>query len=122
MATLLQPQPNLEDMDIPLHGYGLTTFRREAKVRGLEPDECYCIDTLKDLPDFAIEVNLTSGGVDKLSVYQGLGVPEVLDWQNGQLTLYDLRQETIQETPKSYFFPSLDLQRLAQYIRSQNQP
>lgn len=111
-----------EEMDIPLHGYGSTTFRREAKARGLEPDECYCIDTLKDLPDFAIEVNLTSGGVDKLSVYQGLDVSEVLIWQNGQLRLYDLRQEMIQKTPKSQFFPNLDLQRLAQYICPQNQP
>lgn len=49
-----------------LHGYGLTAFRREAKVRGPEPDECYCIHTLKELPDLVIEANLTSGGVDKL--------------------------------------------------------
>jgi Uma2 family endonuclease len=54
-----------EEIDISLHGYGSTTFRREAKARGLEPDECYCVDTLKELPDFAIEVNLTSKGVDK---------------------------------------------------------
>lgn len=51
-----------EEVDIPLHGYGSTTFRLEAKARGLEPDECYCVQALKDLPDFAIEVNLTSGG------------------------------------------------------------
>ncbi|MEL7314642.1 MAG: Uma2 family endonuclease [Cyanobacteria bacterium J06559_3] len=71
-----------EEVDIPLHGYGSTTFRQEAKARGLEPDECYCVDTLKLLPDLAIEVNLTSGGVDKLTIYQGLGVPEVLIWQD----------------------------------------
>ncbi|WP_448598414.1 Uma2 family endonuclease [Thermoleptolyngbya sp.] len=80
-----------EAVELPLHGYGSTTFRQEATARGLEPDECYCIDTLKPLPDFAIEVSLSSGGVDKLAVYQGLGVPEVLIWQAGDLTLYDLR-------------------------------
>src|SRR6185503_3511637 len=26
-----------------LNGYGSTTFRSEAKERGAEPDECYCI-------------------------------------------------------------------------------
>jgi Uma2 family endonuclease len=48
-----------EELDIPLHGYGSTTFQQAAKARGLEPDECYCVDTLKELPDLAIEVNLT---------------------------------------------------------------
>lgn len=111
-----------EEVDIPLHGYGSTTFRREAKARGLEPDECYCVGALKELPDFAIEINLTSGGVDKLAVYQGLGVPEVLMWQNNQLTLYDLRGQGHRETERSQFFPDLDWTLLAQHIRPQEQP
>jgi Uma2 family endonuclease len=111
-----------EEVDIPLHGYGSTTFRREAKARGLEPDECYCVGTLKELPDFAIEVNLTSGGVDKLAVYQGLGVPEVLIWQNQQLTLHDLRQVPCQAVTRSQFFPDLDWMLFAQFVRPQDQP
>ncbi|OLP17289.1 hypothetical protein BST81_15845 [Leptolyngbya sp. 'hensonii'] len=111
-----------EEVDIPLHGYGSTTFRREAQARGLEPDECYCVGTLKEFPDFAIEVNLTSGGVDKLAVYQGLGIPEVLIWQNQQLTLYDLRQQLYREVSHSQFFPALNLQVLAQHVRPQEQP
>ena len=111
-----------EEIDVPLHGYGSTTFRRQAKARGLEPDECYCVETLKELPDFAIEVNLTSGGVDKLAVYKGLGVPEVLMWQNNRLTLYDLRGGSYQEAAYSHFFPKLDLQLLTQYVRPQEQP
>lgn len=111
-----------EEVDIPLHGYGSTTFRREAKARGLEPDECYCIGSLKELPDFAVEVNLTSGGVDKLAVYQGLGIPEVLIWQDNQLSLYNLRGVISQEVVRSQYFPKLDLSLLAQYIRPQEQP
>ena len=30
------------ERDIPLFGYGSTTFRKEEKQCGLEPDECYC--------------------------------------------------------------------------------
>ncbi|HBL13445.1 MAG TPA: hypothetical protein DD379_19010 [Cyanobacteria bacterium UBA11162] len=111
-----------EEVDIPLHGYGSTTFRREAKARGIEPDECYCVETLKELPDFAIEVNLTSGGVEKLAVYKGLGILEVLIWQPNKLALYDLRQESYREVIHSQFFPNLDLQLLAQYVRPQEQP
>ncbi|HEY9620108.1 MAG TPA: Uma2 family endonuclease [Crinalium sp.] len=111
-----------EEVDIPLHGYGSTTFRREAKARGLEPDECYCVGTLKDLPDLAIEVNLTSGGVDKLAVYQGLGIPEVLIWQGDRLTLYDLRETNYRASLNSQFFPKLDLKLIEQYVRPQEQP
>jgi Uma2 family endonuclease len=111
-----------EEVDIPLHGYGSTTFRGEAKARGLEPDECYCVGDLKELPDLAVEVNLTSGGVDKFAIYKGLGVAEVLMWQNNQLTLYDLRGDAIRAVSFSQFLPHLDLQLLAQYIRPQDQP
>lgn len=111
-----------EEMDIPLHGYGSTTFRQAALGRGIEPDECYCIGTLKELPDFAIEINLTSGSINKLAIYRGLGIPEVLVWQNNRLTLYDLRESIDIEVVASQFFPGLDFQLLARYIQPQNQP
>ncbi len=31
------------ERDVPLHGKGSTTYRAEAKARGLEPDECYFV-------------------------------------------------------------------------------
>ena len=54
-----------------LDGYGSTTFRKEAKERGAEPDECYAVGPMPEgaKPDIAIEVVLTSGGVDKLEIY-----------------------------------------------------
>ena len=111
-----------EEANIVLHGYGSTTFRNEAKTQGLEPDECYCIDTLKARPDFAIEVNLMSGGIDKLAIYKGLGVPEVLIWQDDQLSLYDLQGEAYREVTQSQFFPGLDFGLLARYVKPYNQP
>jgi Uma2 family endonuclease len=111
-----------EEVDIVLHGYGSTTFRSEIKAQGLEPDECYCVDTLKERPDFAIEINLMSGGINKLEIYKGLGVPEVLIWQNNALTLYGLRGEIYQELSYSQFFPDLDFGLLAQYVKPYNQP
>ncbi|WP_235110723.1 Uma2 family endonuclease [Acaryochloris sp. 'Moss Beach'] len=79
------------------------------------------MQTLKDLPDLAIEVNLTSGGVDKLAIYQGLGIPEVLIWQNDRLQLFDLR-EGMEVVTHSQFFPELDFALLAQFVRPQDQP
>jgi Uma2 family endonuclease len=57
------------ERDIDLTGYGSTTFRKPAQERGLEPDECYCFGQLKEFPDIALEVIVSSGGIDKLSIY-----------------------------------------------------
>nr|WP_238718093.1 Uma2 family endonuclease [Petrachloros mirabilis] len=62
------------ERDIDLFSCGSATFRQEAAARGLEPDESYCIGTRKELPDLAIEIVISSGSIDKLKVYQGLGV------------------------------------------------
>ncbi len=106
---------------ISLNGYGNTTFRKEAKQRGLEPDECYCFAELQDVPDIAIEIALTSGGVDKLAVYQGLGVTEVWFWQNNQFVLYRLQEGIYHKIANSEFLPDLDLALLAQFVSYENQ-
>ncbi len=107
-----------EEADIDLNGYGSTTFRQQAAARGLEPDECYSLGELGDAPDLAIEIVITSGGVDKLSVYQGLGVQEVWFWENGQFSLYSLTDPKAGYEPvaASRLLPGLDLAIIAQFI------
>ena len=72
-----------EEKDVDLRAFGSTTFRREAKQRGLEPDECYTLGAKEPdgVPHLAIEVVIGSPLVDKLSVYAGLGVSEVWIWR-----------------------------------------
>src|SRR5205807_10387866 len=78
------------ERDIDLRAFGSTTYKKQAKERGLEPDECYHFGRRKAVPDIAFEVVLTSGGIDKLAVYQGLGVREVWFWMNGRFALFQL--------------------------------
>jgi Uma2 family endonuclease len=106
---------------ITLNGYGNTTFRKEAKQRGLEPDECYCLGELREVPDIAIEIAITSGGIDKLSVYQGLGVTEVWFWQNDRFILYRLQEKVYKQITRSEFLPDLDLVLLSQFVNYDNQ-
>lgn len=94
---------------------GSTTFRREAKARGAEPDECYCLDSEKSVPDIAIEVVLTSGGIDKLEVYKGLEVPEVWFWDN-RFSLYRLREQEYEAISCSEFLPELEFDLLASCV------
>jgi Uma2 family endonuclease len=96
-------------------GLGSTTFRRQARQGGTEPDECYCIGEEKAFPDLAIEIVMTSGGIDKLEVYRRLAVREVWFWQNQQFDVYHLHNEQYTRQPHSVLLPNLDLMMLAAY-------
>lgn len=106
----------LEEKRIRFWGLGSTTLKNKDKQAGKEPDKCYCIGTDKEIPDLAIEVVYTSGGVDTLGVYQRLGVREVWFWQNGELKVYCLENESYQQQQQSKLLPDLDLALLAQYV------
>ncbi|MEO0455933.1 MAG: Uma2 family endonuclease [Cyanobacteria bacterium P01_A01_bin.114] len=71
---------------------------------------------IKEFPDLAIEVIETSGGVDKLSIYQGLGVSEVWFWKHSRFELYHLRGDEYEQIEASELLPSLDLALLAIYV------
>jgi Uma2 family endonuclease len=109
------------ERDLPLNGYGSTTFRKRARERGLEPDECYCLGRIKEVPDIAIEVALSSGGIDKLEVYRGLDVPEVWIWKEGRLSLHRLEGERYRPVARSRFLPDLDLEQLVGFVGSDDQ-
>jgi Uma2 family endonuclease len=70
------------------------TFRHEPKERGLEPGECYVVGKpqAEGFPELAIEVVVTSGWINKLEVYSGLGVREVWLWADGRILVYVLGQ------------------------------
>jgi Uma2 family endonuclease len=106
---------------INLNGYGNTTFRKKAVQRGLEPDECYYLGDFREVPDIAIEIAITSGGIDKLSVYQGLGVPEVWFWQDNRFVLYRLGEQHYEQISRSRFLPDLDFSVLSQFVGYVNQ-
>jgi Uma2 family endonuclease len=94
---------------------GSTTFRQQAKKGGLEPDESYCIDREKDFPDLAIEIIITSGGIDKLEIYRRLGVGEVWLFKTNQFEVYHLQGESYVQVNESQILPNLDLTILAQF-------
>ena len=134
---LMSPSPEHEDLkttlarlievyaierDVPLYGYGSTTFRRQAKEQGLEPDECYCLGgKLREVPDFALEVVLTSGGLEKLPIYAGLGVPEVWFWEDEAFHVHALREGGYEKIPGSAILPGLDLAVVARFARTRDQ-
>lgn len=107
------------------HAIGSATFRQVAKQRGLEPDECYCLGQKKEFPDIAIEIVLSSGIVDKLDIYRGLGVTEVWVWEAGKFTLYHLRADGLangyEQIESSELLPGCDITLLTNYVRPEEQ-
>jgi Uma2 family endonuclease len=109
------------ERDIPLFGFGSTTYRKEEKKRGLEPDECYSRDRDKDIPDIALEVIVTHGALDKLEVYRGLGIGEVWLFEAGSFRVLALKDAGYEPIEKSAVLPEVDLLRLAHFAVMRDQ-
>lgn len=110
-----------EEEGIELNGFGSWTLKSKPKQLGAEPDECYSIGTPGRVPDLAIEVVWTSGGLDKLDVYRGLGVREVWVWKGGKLAPYLLRADKYVRATKSRLLPRLDLDLVASFVHHPSQ-
>jgi Uma2 family endonuclease len=113
--------------------YGSTTWKRKIQEVGIEPDNCFYFqnearvrgklqfDLNSDLPpDLVLEIDLTNKSLNRFPIYARLGVPEIWTYDQGQLTIYQLQEETYQIVSTSSIFPALPIQELPR-ILEQNQ-
>jgi Uma2 family endonuclease len=122
LARLLEAYA--DEMHLDLEGYGSATFRKQAKERGLEPDECYVLGRKLaegDVPDLAVEVVISHGAIDKLDVHAGLGVQEVWFWEDGVITVHVLGPDGYEKPERSRLLPDLDLAELASFVSQSSQ-
>ena len=84
--------------------------RRQADTSGIEPDESYVLKRGETGPHLAIEVCITSGGIDKLEIYRRFKVPEVWIWQEGELKVFALEAEKYERRDQSLHLPDLDME------------
>jgi Uma2 family endonuclease len=123
-----------EELDIDIASGGSTTYRREVLERGLEPDESYWIehepivrgrqdiDLDKDPPpDLALEIEISRGALDRMSIYAALRVPEVWRWDGKKLTVNVLTSRgTYRRSERSRAFPFLPLSEFARFLDPTN--
>ena len=95
---------------------GSATRRAKEKSASFEPDESYYIGEKKANPDLAIEVNITSGSIDKLEKYKRFNITEVWFWENNQLSLYHLKNDNYEQINQSELLPDLDIDLLASCV------
>lgn len=118
-----------EELDMPMAGGGSTTFKRQDLERGLEPDECFYIEHEPDVrgkqaidlaqdppPDLAIEIDITSSSLNRMTIYAALGIPEV--WRFDGTTLEFLYQQGnhYERLTRSVTFPIIQPSDLIQFM------
>lgn len=97
-----------------------TTLKNPALERGAEPDESYAFSKGREVPDLAIEVIYTSGNLDKLELYRGLGVQEVWFWVEDRLLGYALKDGAYVQIEESVALPGLRLGALTPYVSQED--
>jgi Uma2 family endonuclease len=123
IARLLELYAHVKRVE--LFGYGSTTFKKEAKERGAEPDECYLIGKkLSNAPEIVLEVIHTTPLLDKLDVYAGLGVAEVWVFRAGAFSLHQLDPASgvYVRSTRSALLPDLDFAVVARYAVREDTP
>jgi len=105
------------DRDIDVRPFGSWTLKQKKHRRGAEADECYIFGTeRRDQPQLAIEVEWTSGGIDKLEIYRKLGVDEVWYWRKGMIEIYVMTDGSFVRVDRSRVLPDLDVELLASML------
>lgn len=118
-----------EVLERDYESYGSTTWRRQVKQAGLEPDNCFyfqnaarirgklAFDLTQDpSPDLALEIDITSKSLNRFPIYARLGIPEIWCYDNGVINIYLLQQNQYVQAERSQVFPSLNIRELPQLI------
>lgn len=109
-----------EELGLAVREGGSVTLRRRRRRRGLEADCCYWIanaallDGKHELdlnvdppPDLAVEVDVTSSSLDRMSIYAALLVPEVWRLTSDAFTFNVLEKGAYRVRTNSLAFPQL---------------
>ncbi|HEX5272056.1 MAG TPA: Uma2 family endonuclease [Gemmataceae bacterium] len=124
-----------EELGLPVAGGGTTTFRRRRRRRGLEPDQCFWIahepqvrgrmrldPRVDPPPDLAIEVEVSRSALNRMAIYEALGVPEVWRFDGRALTFHVLNaQGQYEARTHSASFPSIAPADLLPFVQTWGQ-
>ncbi|MGB2923742.1 MAG: Uma2 family endonuclease [Limnothrix sp.] len=104
------------EKDIDYIALGSKTLKKESVKRGIEPDKCFFFSENQEFPDLAIEVIITSGGIDLLEVYKEFGVQEVWFWEKGKISIFALNDSVYIEVEQSILLADLKKKVLEAFL------
>jgi Uma2 family endonuclease len=120
-----------QERQIARKSFGSTTFRREDKAVGAEPDECFYLNDIESVkgmkrfdplvhrpPDLWIEVDIFNPSVPREPIYARLGVPEIWRFDGKCLTVRLLTAEGIYiDSVSSKALPELPMVPFSEFIQ-----
>jgi Uma2 family endonuclease len=121
-----------DELNLNLKKFGSLTLKRAKKLKGAEPDSCYYIqneplvrskqeiDLDKDPPpDLVLEVDMSSGSMDKQPIYAAIGVPEFWRYNGNKLEIFVLQpsNQEYKKVNQSPNFPWMPLDIIPRFLR-----
>lgn len=118
-----------DELDLNFESFGSTTWRRQDRLAGIEPDNCFYFQNepairgkvnldlaIDPPPDLAIEIDITSKSLDHLPIYARLGIPEVWRYDEGTLKIYHLQNQSYVEQERSLALPMIPVPQILPLI------
>ncbi|HCF25958.1 MAG TPA: hypothetical protein DEV81_01755 [Cyanobacteria bacterium UBA11049] len=118
-----------EELELDYESLGSTTWKRESRLAGVEPDNCFYFQNEAAIrgkldfdlnqdppPDLVLEIDLTSKSLNRFPIYARLGVPKIWCYDSGELKTYQLQNGEYQEAQISLVFPNLTVQEIPRLI------
>jgi Uma2 family endonuclease len=120
-----------DELNLNLKKFGSLTLKSNQEKQAVEPDSCYYLNneplvrnkqhidlTIDPPPDLVLEIDITSGSLNKLPIYATFKVPEIWRYNGKKLTVFCFNAATnnYQQLTKSKVFSWLDLELIPQLI------
>jgi Uma2 family endonuclease len=118
-----------EELGIEIKSASSTILKKRITNRGIEPDNCFYIQTESKVrgretinletdppPDLAIEIDITNSSVNKFRIYSALGVPELWRYDGEILKFYQLVEAQYTERKFSVAFPLVSVNDINRFI------
>lgn len=121
-----------DELNLNLKKFGSLTLKRDTTQTGAELDSCYYIQNeplvrgkqeidlkIDPPPDLVLEIDITSGSLDKRPIYAALGVPKLWRYDGQKLEAFVLQESSLAYNPvqQSPTFPSSPLDSVPPLIR-----
>ena len=119
----------VDELAMDVHPVGSATFKREDRERGFEPDSSFYFQhaaqmrgkkridlTVDPAPELIIEIDITHGSLDKLSLFAQFGVEEVWRFDGTTVYLYRLAAGAYDEVEGSSIFQGLRTESIGEFL------
>lgn len=121
-----------DELNLNIKRLGSMTLKNSRIRQGAEPDSCYYIENeprvrhkkqidldVDPAPDLVLEIDITSGSMDKLPIYAALEVPEIWRYNGTKLEVFILDGPILHynQSEISQIFPWLDISQIAYFLQ-----